>query len=270
MIACGSANGSVHLMEVSENMTCSAKNDKAILNAVSRTLQGTMKFPFIFCFRFLPSLMTHLKIPSRVCDATSSDSTSFSFLLLCFTRQMLDRESKREKILEGKLREIKIKLKKQMEQQEARAAALLAREAEKAAVEEIKAQEAVPRVKPSLSQRNNNDSLNSSDERASFNLISVLIETAETEFNQMIDEELQRRIKEQEQHEQHEKHKKSPKVQKKKDEAPLNTEQAPAVNGAQSGTHVNGTANGNHHGSDHDDPGSVPEHEEQTTEEQLE
>jgi hypothetical protein len=37
MIACGSANGSVHLMEVSENMTCSAKNDKAILNAVSRT-----------------------------------------------------------------------------------------------------------------------------------------------------------------------------------------------------------------------------------------
>lgn len=36
MIACGSANGSVHLMEVSENMTFSAKNDKAILNAVSK------------------------------------------------------------------------------------------------------------------------------------------------------------------------------------------------------------------------------------------
>jgi dynein intermediate chain 2, axonemal len=35
MIACGCANGSVHLMEVSENMTFSAKNDKAILNAVS-------------------------------------------------------------------------------------------------------------------------------------------------------------------------------------------------------------------------------------------
>jgi dynein intermediate chain 2, axonemal len=37
MIACGCANGSVHLMEVSENMTFSAKNDKAILNAVSKT-----------------------------------------------------------------------------------------------------------------------------------------------------------------------------------------------------------------------------------------
>lgn len=47
---------------------------------------------------------------------------------------MLDRESKREKILEGKLREIKIKLKKQQEQEQARATAeLLARQAEKAA-----------------------------------------------------------------------------------------------------------------------------------------
>lgn len=37
MIACGCANGSVHLMEVSENMSHSAKNDKAILNTVSIT-----------------------------------------------------------------------------------------------------------------------------------------------------------------------------------------------------------------------------------------
>jgi hypothetical protein len=36
MIACGSASGFVHLMEVSENMSFSAKNDKAILNAVSK------------------------------------------------------------------------------------------------------------------------------------------------------------------------------------------------------------------------------------------
>lgn len=78
----------------------------------------------------------------------------FRFHLFLSFRQMLDRESKREKILEGKLREIKIKLKKQMEQQEARAAALLAKEAEKAAVEEIKAQEEVPKVKPSAAQRN--------------------------------------------------------------------------------------------------------------------
>lgn len=61
---------------------------------------------------------------------------------------MLDRESKREKILEGKLREIKIKLKKQQEE-EARAAELLLRQAEIAA-EEIK--EEAPKVKPSTSQ----------------------------------------------------------------------------------------------------------------------
>lgn len=52
---------------------------------------------------------------------------------------MLDRESKREKILEGKLREIKIKLKKQKEE-EARNAELLLRQAENAA-ENIKAQD---------------------------------------------------------------------------------------------------------------------------------
>jgi hypothetical protein len=56
---------------------------------------------------------------------------------------MLDREGKREKILEGKLREIRIKLKKQQEQQE-----LLLRQAEKAA-DEIKEE---PQVKPLLNQ----------------------------------------------------------------------------------------------------------------------
>lgn len=59
---------------------------------------------------------------------------------------MLDREGKREKILEGKLREIRIKLKKQQEQQE-----LLLRQAEKAA-EEIKEE---PQVKPQLNQCEN-------------------------------------------------------------------------------------------------------------------
>lgn len=62
---------------------------------------------------------------------------------------MLDRESKREKILEGKLREIKIKLKKQKEE-EARNAELLLRQAENAA-ENIKAQEDVE-GKPTTAQ----------------------------------------------------------------------------------------------------------------------
>jgi hypothetical protein len=62
---------------------------------------------------------------------------------------MLDRESKREKILEGKLREIKIKLKKQQEE-EARAAEMLLRQAENAA-ENIKAAEEA-KAKPSMAQ----------------------------------------------------------------------------------------------------------------------
>lgn len=80
----------------------------------------------------------------------------------------------------------------------------------------------------------------------------------------MIEEEIQRRIKEQEQHEQHEKHKKSPKVHKKKDEAideaQLNTDSTPAANGAANGTHVNnGTTNGNHHENGDDENESVAE-----------
>lgn len=88
---------------------------------------------------------------SRLLSNQSQLQFTRSFLCSFHCRQMLDREGKREKILEGKLREIKIKLKKQQEQQEARASDLLARQAEKA-VEEIKAQEEEPKVKPSMSQ----------------------------------------------------------------------------------------------------------------------
>lgn len=66
---------------------------------------------------------------------------------------MLDRESKREKILEGKLREIKIKMKKQQELQEARISDLLSLQAEKPP-DEIKVQDDLPKVKSSLSQGN--------------------------------------------------------------------------------------------------------------------
>lgn len=167
---------------------------------------------------------------------------------------MLDRESKREKILEGKLREIKIKLKKQQEQQEARAKDLLARQAEKA-IEEVKAQEEVPLVKPSLSQSKENC------QPAGVNYLNIhylspaLIETAVIEFNQMIEEELQRRIAEQETQEQNENYKKSPKIEKKKENGlsgPVesdNEEQKHdlhAENGTQNGHQSNGTSNGHH------------------------
>lgn len=85
MIACGSSNGNVYLVEVSENMTYSAKNDKAILTAVS---------------------ILYLLVGNKLQPAHD------------YLFKMLDRESKREKILEGKLREIKIKMKTQVKTQE--------------------------------------------------------------------------------------------------------------------------------------------------------
>lgn len=99
--------------------------------------------------------MTRSQFRRRLSRATQMNFISlkiFHFLSTHPTPQMLDRESKREKILEGKLREIKIKLKKQQEQEVARATAeLLARQAEKAA-EEVKATEEAPKIIPTLSE----------------------------------------------------------------------------------------------------------------------
>jgi hypothetical protein len=108
MIACGSGNGSVHLMEVSENMTTSGKNDKAILNAVSS--------PFVFHsdFRALVACNEPFVTSGVVVAGTRSELPST--LPLSSRFQMLDRESKRERILEGKLREIRIKIKKEQEE----------------------------------------------------------------------------------------------------------------------------------------------------------
>jgi hypothetical protein len=64
---------------------------------------------------------------------------------------MLDRESKREKILEGKLREIKIKLKKQVELQDAKVSDLLQLQAEMPP-EENKVHDDLPKIKPELVQ----------------------------------------------------------------------------------------------------------------------
>ena len=64
---------------------------------------------------------------------------------------MLDRESKRERILEGKLREIKIKLKKQVELQDAKVSDLLQLQAEMPP-EENKVQDDLPKIKPELVQ----------------------------------------------------------------------------------------------------------------------
>lgn len=66
---------------------------------------------------------------------------------------MLDRESKREKILEGKLREIKIKLKKQAELQDAKITDLLQLLAEIPPEDKDKAQDDdLPKIKPEIVQ----------------------------------------------------------------------------------------------------------------------
>lgn len=103
---------------------------------------------------------------------------------------MLDREGKREKILEGKLREIRIKLKKQQEQQE-----FALRQAEKA-TDEIKDE---PEVKLALSRSefNFDVSVVTWDKLPLFIPSAELIEDAEREFHDATEEEVQRRIKDQ-------------------------------------------------------------------------
>lgn len=64
---------------------------------------------------------------------------------------MLDRESKREKILEGKLREIKIKLKKQADES-LKIMDLLPLQAELPPEEKEKVEDDLPKIKPELVQ----------------------------------------------------------------------------------------------------------------------
>jgi hypothetical protein len=64
---------------------------------------------------------------------------------------MLDRESKREKILEGKLREIKIKLKKQADEG-LKIMDLLPLQAELPPEEKEKDEDDLPKIKPELVQ----------------------------------------------------------------------------------------------------------------------
>lgn len=87
-------------------------------------------------------------------------------------------------------------------------------------------------------------------------MLPALIDAAENEFTQMIEEEIQRRIKEQEAQDHHDKMKKSPKIHKKQDENETSQdsdivdqqEEAPTTNGTRNGHHEsNGTANGHNH-----------------------
>jgi hypothetical protein len=101
---------------------------------------------------------------------------------------------------------------------------------------------------------------------------AVLIEAADVEFTLMIEEEIQRRIKEQDMHDQHEK-KKAPKLQKKKDDTDYisqdmdtdeqNDGQDSGINEEQNGhEHSNGTLNGHHeNGQTESENGSAILHE---------
>lgn len=91
---------------------------------------------------------------------------------------------------------------------------------------------------------------------------TALIDTAVSEFNEMIEEEIQRRIKEQETHEHQEKQKKSPKVQRNKEDGSLeqfesDSEEFPqetlTENRAVNGHPSNGTSNGHHNVNGHNE-----------------
>ena len=76
--------------------------------------------------------------------------------------------------------------------------------------------------------------------------LSALIDAAENEFNQMIEEEIQRRIKEQEPHDHHDKPKKSAKIHKKADDAEETSQDSEIIDEATNGA-LNGNSNGHHH-----------------------
>lgn len=153
---------------------------------------------------------------------------------------MLDRESKRERILEGKLREIRIKIKKEQEE-----AAKAAQQAALAA--EMK--DEMPTLKPSNSESEQLETI--VDECSVIAFVLVLIDSAEMEFNDAVEEELQRRIKEEEEDHSQAQEKKSHKPRKKREgengdskdtDVDDELDDLPVTNG-----HSNGTSNGHHH-----------------------
>lgn len=83
-VSCGSKLGATFLIEVSDNMVMSSKNDKPLLTAVNSNQQSLHKYKIII--RFF---------------------------------QMFERENRREKILEAKSRESKLKIKANHGQEQA-------------------------------------------------------------------------------------------------------------------------------------------------------
>jgi hypothetical protein len=156
---------------------------------------------------------------------------------------MLDRESKREKILEGKLREIKIKLKKQYDLQDAKVSDLLQLQA--IMPPEEKVQDDLPKIKPELVQ-SKKDLIFFYFKR---NLLScslaVLIESADKDFFAMINEETQRRIKDLE-HDGIDKPRKSPKGHKHKPSSSSDVHHDDQSTEAEPDTEITSEQNGNH------------------------
>jgi hypothetical protein len=92
--------------------------------------------------------------------------------------------------------------------------------------------------------------------------VSVLIEGAEKEFNEMIEEELQRRIKEQEDQEQITQNSKKLYRSRKHqdgsvDESSNETDSEDRQETTQNGIHSNGTSNGNHQANGHNENGNA-------------
>lgn len=81
-----------------------------------------------------------------------------------------------------------------------------------------------------------------------FTLHAVLIQSTENEFNLMIEEEIQRRIKEQEAQDQQDKMRKSPRLKKRDDTDATGPEsEIDDQQNSQDAAIENGTSNGHHH-----------------------
>nr|CAD7453369.1 unnamed protein product [Timema tahoe] len=130
LVAVGNSNGTTYLVEFSESLVSSNRNDRPLLTAVSdttvmmavqRLFQPPSRTPLPAIIPFscqarqsLLSPPPSLLPPALICTISSPHPVllpSFSHTTSCIhpEQEMLERESRREKILEARTREIRLR-----------------------------------------------------------------------------------------------------------------------------------------------------------------
>ena len=114
MVACGSHSGAVTLLELSDPLSHIQLNEKANITAVSCPHQLSLSLSLFLSLSLSlpPFLSPSLLFPSSTYSTFSLSLTHPpTSLTLTYPHQIFERETRREKILEGRRREIKLKQK---------------------------------------------------------------------------------------------------------------------------------------------------------------